>query len=285
VLDEADRMLDMGFIHDVRKIVAACKGKRQTLLFSATMPQAIAKLASDILKDPVRVDISPETVAVDSIEQRVHFVEAKDKRALLADLLADPALNRVLVFTRTKRGADRVCRNLQQAGISASALHGNKAQNARVRALNDFRSGAARVLVATDIAARGIDVPGISHVINYELPNEPESYVHRIGRTARAGSDGAAVSFCDGSERTYLRDIEKLMRRKVAPAQQGHRAAEVQENNCKSATPVAKDQRKKTARVPKRGRRSRGRGFPGLPGSASKSAKGEGAFRYSGGPR
>jgi ATP-dependent RNA helicase RhlE len=215
VLDEADRMLDMGFIHDVRKIVAACKSRRQTLLFSATMPPTIAKLANDILHNPERIDVSPKTVAVDRIDQRVYFIGAKDKRVLLDELLANPAKGRVLVFTRTKRGADRVCKQLRQSGIAADALHGNKAQNARVRALEAFRSGKVRVLVATDIAARGIDVPNISHVINYELPNEPESYVHRIGRTARAGAEGAALSFCDQSERSYLRAIEKLMRRNV----------------------------------------------------------------------
>jgi ATP-dependent RNA helicase RhlE len=215
VLDEADRMLDMGFIHDVRKVVAACKSKRQTLLFSATMPPAIAKLANDILHNPERIDVSPKTIAVDRIDQRVYFIGAKDKRALLNELLANPAKERVLVFTRTKRGADRVCKQLKQAGIAADALHGNKAQNARVRALEAFRAGKVRVLVATDIAARGIDVPNISHVINYELPNEPESYVHRIGRTARAGAEGAALSFCDQSERPYLRAIEQLMKRKV----------------------------------------------------------------------
>jgi ATP-dependent RNA helicase RhlE len=215
VLDEADRMLDMGFIHDVRKVVAACKSKRQTLLFSATMPPAIAKLANDILHNPERIDVSPKTIAVDRIDQRVYFIGAKDKRALLDELLANPAKDRVLVFTRTKRGANRVCKQLKQSGIAADALHGNKAQNARVRALEAFRAGKVRVLVATDIAARGIDVPNISHVINYELPNEPESYVHRIGRTARAGAEGAALSFCDQSERPYLRAIEQLMKRKV----------------------------------------------------------------------
>jgi ATP-dependent RNA helicase RhlE len=215
VLDEADRMLDMGFIHDVRKVVAACRSKRQTLLFSATMPPPIAKLANDILHNPERIDVSPKTVAVDRIDQRVYFIGAKDKRALLDELLANPIKERVLVFTRTKRGADRVCKQLKQSGIAADALHGNKAQNARVRALEAFRAGKVRVLVATDIAARGIDVPNISHVINYELPNEPESYVHRIGRTARAGAEGAALSFCDQSERPYLRAIEQLMKRKV----------------------------------------------------------------------
>ncbi len=226
VLDEADRMLDMGFIHDVRKVVAACKGKRQTLLFSATMPPAIAKLANDILREPLRIDVSPKTVAVDRIAQRVYFVAAKDKRTLLDELLANPAKQRVLVFTRTKRGAERVCKQLNQAGVAADALHGNKAQNARVRALEAFRTGKVRVLVATDIAARGIDVPNISHVINYELPNEPESYVHRIGRTARAGAEGAALSFCDQSERPYLKAIERLMQRQVTVASHRHGCAE-----------------------------------------------------------
>jgi ATP-dependent RNA helicase RhlE len=216
VLDEADRMLDMGFIHDVRKIVALCRRERQTLLFSATMPPPIAKLAHDILDHPARIDIAPAKVAVERIDQGVFFVGAKEKRALLEALLADRAMDRVLVFTRTKRGADRVCRNLMQAGLSATALHGNKAQNARVRALDAFRSGRVRILVATDIAARGIDVPNISHVVNYELPNEPESYVHRIGRTARAGAGGAALSLCDNSERPYLQAIERLMRAAIA---------------------------------------------------------------------
>ncbi|MFW2390869.1 MAG: DEAD/DEAH box helicase [Methyloceanibacter sp.] len=212
ILDEADRMLDMGFIHDVRKIVGFCPKERQTLLFSATMPPSIAKLAHDILRNPVRVDISRAKVAVDRIAQRVYFVGARDKRTLLTQLVTDPALSQAVVFTRTKRGADRVCRHLVEAGLTAAALHGNKAQNARVRALDGFRSGRVQILVATDIAARGIDVPGISHVINYELPNEPESYVHRIGRTARAGAQGTALSLCDNSERPYLKAIERLMR-------------------------------------------------------------------------
>jgi ATP-dependent RNA helicase RhlE len=279
VLDEADRMLDMGFIHDVRKIVSLCRGELQTLLFSATMPPAIARLAHDILKDPVRVDISPAVVAVDRIDQRVVFVGAKDKRALLTQLLRDPGMDRVLVFTRTKRGADRVCRQLAQAGIAADALHGNKAQNARVRALDAFRSGSVRVLVATDIAARGIDVPCISHVINYELPNEPESYVHRIGRTARAGAGGAALSFCDQSEQPYLRAIESLMRRKVTVADfcLTERAAE--------RVPLPKRQRQQTSRpatAAKRRRPSHGGGFPGLPGGVPKFVNRERAFRHSG---
>jgi ATP-dependent RNA helicase RhlE len=256
VLDEADRMLDMGFIHDVRKIVSLCRQERQTLLFSATMPPPIAKLAHDILSDPVRVDIAPAKVAADRIEQRVFFVGAKEKRELLEGLLADRAMDRVLVFTRTKRGADRVCRNLVQAGFAATALHGNKAQNARVRALEAFRNGNVRILVATDIAARGIDVPNISHVINYELPNEPESYVHRIGRTARAGAEGAALSFCDPSERPHLQAIERLMRSPVTVAEHRHTAS-------RSELPSQPKSRETTSRT-KRRKSSRGWRFAGV---------------------
>jgi ATP-dependent RNA helicase RhlE len=213
VLDEADRMLDMGFIRDVRKIVAMLPKQRQSLLFSATMPNDVAKLAAEMLHDPLRVEVTPEAITVDRVEQRVHFVETARKRALLTDLLKDPALARVLVFTRTKHHANRVSEHLDRAGVSNDALHGNKSQNARQRALERFRSGHARVLVATDIAARGIDVDGVTHVINFELPNEPENYVHRIGRTARAGNSGIALAFCDPSERGFLRDIEKLTKR------------------------------------------------------------------------
>jgi ATP-dependent RNA helicase RhlE len=218
VLDEADRMLDMGFIRDVRKIVAALPRERQSLLFSATMPADVALLADTILRNPVRVEISPKEVTVDKVEQHVYFVDAPSKRALLIDLLRDPALARVIVFTRTKHGANRVSEQVDKAGISTEALHGNKSQGARQRALDRFRAGHARVLVATDIAARGIDVDGITHVINFELPNEPESYVHRIGRTARAGAAGIALSFCDSSERAHLRGIERLTKRPMLVA-------------------------------------------------------------------
>lgn len=213
VLDEADRMLDMGFIRDIRKIIAALPKTRQSLLFSATMAKEIERLANDILIDPVRIEVAAKTVAVDRIDQRVYFVKGADKRPLLFDLLSDGSLSRVIVFTRTKHCANRVSEQLEKRGISTDALHGNKSQNARQKALARFRDGKARVLVATDIAARGIDVTGVTHVINYELPNEPESYIHRIGRTARAGSEGIALSFCDASERSYLRSIEKLIRR------------------------------------------------------------------------
>ncbi|HWA92703.1 MAG TPA: DEAD/DEAH box helicase [Rhizomicrobium sp.] len=215
VVDEADRMLDMGFIRDVRKIVGALPKQRQSLLFSATMPNDVVHLAHEMLKDPVRVDVAPPTITADRIEQRLYHVNGQDKRKLLVSLLADPSMSRVIVFTRTKHGANRVVEQLEKSGIAADAIHGNKSQNARVRAMENFRQGRSRLLVATDIAARGIDVDGITHVINFELPNEPESYVHRIGRTARAGSEGIAISFCGPDERAFLRDIEKLVKRKL----------------------------------------------------------------------
>ncbi|MFZ5607983.1 MAG: DEAD/DEAH box helicase [Pseudomonadota bacterium] len=219
VLDEADRMLDMGFIRDVRKIVAALPRQRQSMLFSATMPEEIGRLAADMLDAPVRVEVTPPARTVARIAQSVMHVNGTDKRAILVHLLRDPAMTRVIVFTRTKRGANKVCETLARSAIPAEALHGNKSQPARQRALAAFRDGTARVLVATDIAARGIDVDGISHVINFELPNEAESYVHRIGRTARAGAEGIAIALCDASERGYLKDIEKLTRQRlwVAP--------------------------------------------------------------------
>lgn len=219
VLDEADRMLDMGFVRDVRKIVGLMPKVRQSLLFSATMPTDVAQLANEILHNPVRVEVSPRTLTADRIEQRVFFVDAAAKRDLLGRLLKEAALSRVIVFTRTKHGANKVAKHLGQTGVEAEAIHGNKSQAARQRALERFRNGDARVLVATDIAARGLDVDDISHVINYELPNEPESYVHRIGRTARAGAGGIALSFCDPSERTYLRDIERLTRTQLTVAE------------------------------------------------------------------
>jgi ATP-dependent RNA helicase RhlE len=212
VLDEADRMLDLGFIHALRRIVKLLPRQRQTLLFSATMPRPIALLAEDYLNDPVKVVVAPSATTVERVEQGVVFVSSDRKRDLLATLLRDPVLARVLVFTRTKHGADRVVRHLVGAGVEATAIHGNKSQPQRERALAGFRDGHTRVLVATDIAARGIDVEGVSHVINFELPNVPEDYVHRIGRTARAGAPGIAIALCSDEERPYLRDIEKLTR-------------------------------------------------------------------------
>jgi len=212
VLDEADRMLDLGFIHALKRIVKLLPRQRQTLLFSATMPQPIAALAEEYLNDPVKVVFAPPATTAERVEQRVVFVPSDRKRDLLTTFLRDPVFARVLVFTRTKHGADRVVRHLVGAGIEATAIHGNKSQPQRERALAGFRDGQARVLVATDIAARGIDVDGVSHVINFELPNVPEDYVHRVGRTARAGAAGIAIAFCSDDERPYLRDIEKLTR-------------------------------------------------------------------------
>ncbi len=213
VLDEADRMLDMGFVRDVKKIVAATSQDRLTQFFSATMTKEVETLADQMLFEPVRVEVTPASVSVERIEQRVVFVEGSKKRSLLNEMLNDNVLRRVIVFTRTKHGANRLAEQLGRDGIEADALHGNKSQSQRERALARFRRGQARVLVATDIAARGIDVEGVSHVINYDLPMEPEAYVHRIGRTARAGADGAAVSFCAPDEFGKLRDIEKLLKR------------------------------------------------------------------------
>jgi ATP-dependent RNA helicase RhlE len=226
VLDEADRMLDMGFIRDVRKLIALLPDDCQSALFSATMPKEIARLASEILDDPVRVEIAAKSVAVDRIDQRVHHADSGAKRRLLSELLADAALSRVIVFTRTKRGADRVAKHLAADGVRVAALHGNKSQSSREKALDSFRDGRTRVLVATDIASRGIDVDDVTHVINYELPNDAESYVHRIGRTARAGASGVAISFCDPSERKQLQGIERLIKRQIAVVGEGPRPDE-----------------------------------------------------------
>jgi ATP-dependent RNA helicase RhlE len=217
VLDEADRLLDMGFVRDVKRIVAQTPKTRQSLLFSATMPNEVARLAREILDDPVRVDVSPKQVTVKEIDQRVVMVGTGDKQRMLEHLLRGDEVSRAIVFTRTKHGANKVARKLEKAGIGAEAIHGNKSQNARQRALRSFKNGDAWVLVATDIAARGIDIDAVSHVFNYELPHEPESYVHRIGRTGRAGATGAAWSLVDPSERNRLRAVQKLIR--FAPAE------------------------------------------------------------------
>ncbi len=215
VLDEADRMLDMGFVHDVKKVIAKIPKERQTLFFSATMPPDIVKLSDSILTNPVRVEVAPVSSTAETIQQSVYYVDKGNKKALLAHLLQDSAIESALVFTRTKHGANKVTKDLEKAGISAEAIHGNKSQNARQNALKNFKNKRTRVLVATDIAARGIDVDDLSHVINFELPNVPETYVHRIGRTGRAGASGVAYSFCDHEEKAYLRDIHKLIDQRI----------------------------------------------------------------------
>jgi ATP-dependent RNA helicase RhlE len=212
VLDEVDRMLDMGFIHDTRKIVEMITSECQTLFFSATMPRAIAELAGQLLRNPVKIVVDAGTTTVERVEQRIIHVNRAAKVAVLTDVLKRESIDRVLVFTRTKRGADKVVDSLAHTGISAQAIHGNKSQNQRDRTLEAFRRGDVRTLIATDIAARGIDIDGISHVVNFDLPNVPETYVHRIGRTARAGAGGVAISLCDAEEASFLRDIEKLIR-------------------------------------------------------------------------
>jgi ATP-dependent RNA helicase RhlE len=218
VLDEADQMLDLGFIHALKRIVSLVPAKRQTLFFSATMPRAIKELADRYLTNPAEVSVTPVASTVDRVEQRLTFVNQAEKTALLTHLLRTESVERALVFSRTKHGADKIVRLLEAAGLPANAIHGNKSQAQRERALAQFRSGEARVLIATDIAARGIDIPGVSHVVNFDLPDVPEQYVHRIGRTARAGATGIAIAFCSDEERGNLRDIERLTRQKLSVA-------------------------------------------------------------------
>lgn len=221
VLDEADRMLDMGFIHDVKKVIAKLPTKRQTLFFSATMPKEIQALANTILTNPVKVEVTPVSSTAEKIQQQIFFVEKNDKKGLLLHILKDRSIETALVFARTKHGSDRIVKDLVKVGIKAEAIHGNKSQNARQRALTNFKAKTTRILVATDIAARGIDVDELAHVINYELPNIPETYVHRIGRTGRAGLSGTAFSFCDPEEKEFLDDIEKLIGLKI-PVTEDH---------------------------------------------------------------
>ncbi len=242
VLDEADRMLDMGFIHDVKKILHALPQKRQSLFFSATMPAEIVKLSGTILHNPAKVTITPESLTVDIINQHILFVDKGNKNALLLHILKDKAIKTVLVFTRTKHGADKVVKVLLKNNIKTEAIHGNKAQNARQRALANFKAQTTRVLVATDIAARGIDVDDMEFVINYEMPNIAETYVHRIGRTGRAGAKGTAYSFCDAEEKEYLRDIEKLIGKKI-PVMENHLFPLIDHNPVKAPKQQQRQQR------------------------------------------
>ena len=255
VLDEADRMLDMGFIHDVRRVIALLPRHRQTLFFSATMPREAQELADQLLRDPETVAVVPPATAVEKVDQEVYFVEKNDKRALLVDVLREAAMRRVLVFSRTKHGANRIAEHLVKNQIGAEAIHGNKSQNARERALAGFKTGRTRVLVATDIAARGIDIDDVTHVINFDIPEVPETYVHRIGRTARAGAAGMALSFCEAEERGDLRAIEKLTRQQI-PVVEGH---PYESRVPFSATPAPRSAQ--PARAPHdRGHGDRGRG-------------------------
>lgn len=246
VLDEADRMLDMGFINDVKKIINKLPKERQTLLFSATMPSDISNLAATLLNKPERVEVTPESTTVEKIDQKICFVDRSNKSLLLASLLKTSKIKSALVFTRTKHGANRVVKNLESASISSAAIHGNKSQSARERALGDFRAQKIRVLVATDIAARGIDVEHVSHVINYDLPDDPKSYVHRIGRTARAGRSGIAISFCDESENGLLKDIQKTINYKI-PVDESHAfhgVAPQESKRIEAATKVKQQQKR-----------------------------------------
>jgi ATP-dependent RNA helicase RhlE len=279
VLDEADRMLDMGFIHDVRRVLAELPSDRQNLLFSATMPPRVVELASSFLHEPVSVEVTPTATTVETIDQSVRFVERTDKPLLLIDLLQGAEVQSAIVFTRTKHGANRLTKKLDRAGVEAAAIHGNKSQAARTRALAGFRKGTVRVLVATDIAARGLDVDDVTHVFNYDLPNEPESYVHRIGRTARAGRDGVAISFCDASETDYLRDIERLTDQSI-PVVEDHpyHAAQVARSRGRGGKPQAGGAGRRGSRGGSRQRDRRSEGRPG-----PRRGRGRGGARSGGG--
>jgi len=268
VLDEADRMLDMGFVNDVKKVIAKVPAKRQTLFFSATMPNEIQNLANTILTRPEKVEVTPVSSTADTIQQELFYVEKNDKRSLLTHILKDKNIKTALVFTRTKHGADKVVKDLVRVGITAEAIHGNKSQNARQRALTNFKNRTTRVLIATDIAARGIDIDDLTHVINYELPNIPETYVHRIGRTGRAGASGIAMSFCDAEEIEFLRDIHKLIAKQI-PVNEEHPYPMSPQNIIATAA-------KPSGGGGRGGAPKRGRGFGGGGNSGSRGSSGGG---------
>jgi len=286
VLDEADRMLDMGFVHDVKKIIAKVPAKRQTLFFSATMPNEIQQLANTILTKPEKVEVTPVSSTAETIQQELFYVEKNDKRSLLAHILKDKNIKTALVFTRTKHGADKVVKDLIRVGITAEAIHGNKSQNARQRALSNFKNRTTRVLIATDIAARGIDIDDLTHVINYELPNIPETYVHRIGRTGRAGASGIAMSFCDAEEIEFLKDIHKLISKQI-PVNEEH-PYPMSPQNMVAKAEAAKQAGGRTG-APKRGRgfgsKDRGRGSGNSGGSGMSGASKGGSWGRRGGHR
>jgi ATP-dependent RNA helicase RhlE len=284
VLDEADRMLDMGFINDVRRIAKATHPARQTALFSATMPPEIEQLAQGLLRNPARAEVAPQGTTAAEIHQSVVLARTKQKRQVLATMLSDPAMRSVIVFSRTKHGADRVTRDLERDGFNAAVIHGNKSQNARQKALNGFREGSVRILVATDIAARGIDVPGISHVVNFDLPDEAESYVHRIGRTGRNGADGIAITLCDPAEASKLRAVERVIRMRLPiagdhtgqpdprPEPRGRDMATLQPDN--DRTERREDRALRADQRPRDGKKpSEGRPFQGKPGEAKASER------------
>jgi len=271
VLDEADRMLDMGFIHDIKKIIAKLPHKRQSLFFSATMSAEINKLATSLLKNPIHVEVAPQATTVELIKQYIYFVDPSKKEKLLLELLRQEHLTSVLIFTRTKHKANKLALFLTKNKVSADAIHGNKSQNARTKAIKDFKTGKVKVLVATDIAARGIDIENISHVINFELPNEPESYVHRIGRTARAGAEGTAFSFCSADERNYLRSIEKLIKQKIEVVKHKRHSDTAQNAVGSAARPPPRGQRRRfSGRAKSRGRSQRGGKSESKPRNKSK---------------
>jgi ATP-dependent RNA helicase RhlE len=282
VLDEADRMLDMGFVNDVKKVIAKVPAKRQTLFFSATMPNEIQNLANTILTRPEKVEVTPVSSTADTIQQELYYVDKGDKKALLNHILKDKEIKTALVFTRTKHGADKVVKDLVKVGITAEAIHGNKSQNARQRALANFKNRTTRVLIATDIAARGIDIDELTHVINYELPNIPETYVHRIGRTGRAGASGIALSFCDAEEIEFLKDIHKLIAKQI-PVNEAHPYPMSPQSMVAKAEAAAKSGGGGRSGGQKRGRgfgsKDRGRGGNNNAKSSSNSGSMSGASR------